>query len=168
MKMKPVLFASLGALALAQIGCGALTSSPDWIGGGLAVEAPRGHAEEDRVAEVERARIAAQPTEIGARHVLIMSVDSKQKPDSIVRSRAEAKKRAEMILAKIRAGANFEAMVKEYTDEPGGAERNGDLGVFERTAMVKAFSEAAFSLQKGEVSNIIETQFGFHIIKRTE
>ncbi len=163
-----VLIALAGALPLAAIGCGSLTSSPDWVGGGLAIEAPIAHAEEDRVADAERARIAAQPNEIGARHILIMSVDSKQKPDTITRSRAEARKRAEMVLAKIRGGANFEEMVKEYTDEPGGAERNGDLGVFERSAMVKAFSEAAFSLQKGQISDVIETQFGYHIIKRTE
>jgi parvulin-like peptidyl-prolyl isomerase len=159
---------AVAALSFVALGCGSLTSSPDWVGGGLAVEAPLIHAAEDRVADAERARIASQPNEIGARHILIMSVDSKQKPENITRSRAEARKRAEMVLAKIRAGASFEEMVKEYTDEPGGAERNGDLGVFERSAMVKAFSEAAFALQKGQVSDVIETQFGYHIIKRTE
>ena len=166
--MRLLAAAPLAAFALVALGCGSLTSSPDWVGGGLAIEAPLVHAQEDRVADAERARLAAQPAEIGARHILIMSVDSKQKPDTITRSKAEAKKRAETVLAKIRAGANFEEMVKEYTDEPGGAERNGDLGVFERSAMVKTFSEAAFALQKGQVSDVIETQFGYHIIKRTE
>jgi parvulin-like peptidyl-prolyl isomerase len=59
-------------------------------------------------------------------------------------------------------------MVKEYTDEPGGAERGGDLGVFDRGLMVKPFADAAFALKVGEVSEVVETKYGFHVIKRTE
>ena len=84
------------------------------------------------------------------------------------RTREEAKKRAEEALTKLRIGADFDALVKEYTDEPGGVERNGDLGVFDRSTMVKTFAEAAFVLQVGQVSDIVETVYGFHIIKRTE
>ena len=75
---------------------------------------------------------------------------------------------AQEALLKIRGGAAFEEVVKAYTDEPGGAERTGDLGVFDRTTMVKPFTDAAFALKIGEVSEIVETKFGFHIIKRTE
>ena len=59
-------------------------------------------------------------------------------------------------------------MVKQYTDEPGGAERSGDLGTFERGTMVKPFADAAFGLKVGEVSEVVETKYGFHIIRRTE
>jgi parvulin-like peptidyl-prolyl isomerase len=163
---RPLLLAI--ALGLLTPGCGSLTSSPDWAGGGLALEGPRRKATEDRVAAAEQARIAHQPTEIGARHILIMHADSRSKPDTVTRSKAEARKRAEEVLAKLKAGANFDELVKEYTDEPGGVDRGGDLGIFDRTQMVKAFSEAAFALKVGELSGVVETQFGYHIIKRTE
>jgi len=59
-------------------------------------------------------------------------------------------------------------MVKAYSDEPGAVERAGDLGVFDRSQMVKPFADMAFALKVGEVSEIVETVYGFHIIKRTE
>ena len=161
---------SLAAVSLALIagGCPTLATSPSWVGGGLEVTGPARAAEEEAKAERERARVAAQPKQIGAKHVLIMHAQSKSKPDSVTRSREDARRRAEEALTKVRIGAEFEAVVKEYTDEPGGAERGGDLGVFERSQMVKGFGDAAFALKIGEVSEVVETPFGFHIIKRTE
>jgi parvulin-like peptidyl-prolyl isomerase len=97
-----------------------------------------------------------------------MHAQSKSKPDDVTRSREDARRRAEEALTKLRIGAEFEAVVKEYTDEPGGAERGGDLGVFDRSTMVKSFADAAFLLQVGEVSGVVETVYGFHVIKRTE
>jgi parvulin-like peptidyl-prolyl isomerase len=134
----------------------------------LEITAPARAAEEDARAERERARIAAQPKQIGARHILVMHAQSKSKPDDVTRSREDARRRAEEALTKLRIGAEFEAVVKEYTDEPGGAERGGDLGVFDRSTMVKSFADAAFLLQVGEVSGVVETVYGFHVIKRTE
>jgi parvulin-like peptidyl-prolyl isomerase len=157
-------FVSLVGLA----GCGPLATSPSWVGGGLAVTQPLREAEEEARVDAEAEALAKQPKEIGARHVLIMHAESQRKPENITRTRAEARKRAEECLLKLRGGADFSAMVKEYSDEPGAAERGGDLGVFERNAMVKGFADAAFSLKVGEVSEIVETPYGFHIIKRTE
>jgi hypothetical protein len=154
--------------ALSALGCGSLATSPSWVGGGLAVSAPERIAAEEAKEERERRIIASQPTQIGAKHILVMHDESQSKPPNLNRPRAEAMKRARECLLKIRGGANFEEMVKEYTDEPGGAERNGDLGVFDRATMVKPFADAAFALKVGEVSEIVETKFGFHIIKRTE
>jgi parvulin-like peptidyl-prolyl isomerase len=154
--------------ALATTACTTLATSPDWVGGGMEVTAPIRAAEEDARIDAERARVAAQPKQIGAKHILVMHAQSKAKPDNVTRSREDARKRAEEALTKYRIGAEFEALVKEYTDEPGGAQRGGDLGVFDRSTMVKAFGDAAFALKVGEVSGVVETVYGFHVIKRTE
>jgi parvulin-like peptidyl-prolyl isomerase len=159
---------ALALAALATSSCGALATSPEWVGGGLEVTAPIKAAEEEQKSERERAIIARQPKEVGARHILVMHEKSKSKPEGLKRTREEARQRAEECLRKIRQGTSFEDAVREYSDEPGAAERGGDLGVFDRAQMVKTFSDAAFALQVGEVSDIVETPFGFHIIKRTE
>ncbi len=160
--------APVALAALMTTACATLATSPDWVGGGLEITAPARAAEEDARAERERARVAAQPKQIGAKHILVMHAQSKSKPDAVTRSREDARRRAEEALTKLRIGAEFEALVKEYSDEPGGAERGGDLGVFDRSTMVKSFADAAFLLQVGEVSGVVETVYGFHIIKRTE
>ena len=149
-------------------GCRTLATTPAWTGGGMVNTATLREAEEDARANRERQEVAKQPAEIGAKHILVMHGQSQSKPEGVTRTRDEAKKRAQDALVKIRGGADFDAVVKEYTDEPGGAERGGDLGVFERSQMVKGFGDAAFALNIGEVSELVETPFGFHIIKRTE
>jgi parvulin-like peptidyl-prolyl isomerase len=149
-------------------GCAALASSPPWVGGGMAVSAPLREAEEDARDAKQTERIAKEPKEIGAKHILVMHSESKSKPENVTRSREEARKRAQESLVKIRGGADFDEMVREYSDEPGAGERNGDLGVFDRSVMIKTFSDVAFALKVGEVSEVVETPFGFHIIKRTE
>jgi parvulin-like peptidyl-prolyl isomerase len=156
------------ALAALSAGCNSLATSPSWVGGGLAVAAPERIAAEEAQAERERRIIASQPQQIGARHILIMHDDSASKPPGLKRTRAQALQRAKEVLLKVRSGESFEELVKAYSDEPGAAERAGDLGVFDRATMVKPFTDAAFALKVGEVSEIVETKFGFHIIKRTE
>lgn len=70
-------------------------------------------------------------------------------------------------LAKLKGGADFTDVVREYSDEPGAAERGGALGEFKRDRMVRSFSDAAFALQPDELSGVVETPFGFHVIMRT-
>jgi parvulin-like peptidyl-prolyl isomerase len=79
----------------------------------------------------------------------------------------ESKKDAENVLNRLRAGARFEDMAKKFSKCPSGR-RGGDLGFFGRGQMVKPFEEAAFKLAKGQVSDPVQTEFGYHIIVVTE
>ena len=112
--------------------------------------------------------IASQPAEISARHLLVAYKGALRASPGIGRSKAEARARAEEAQKRASAGEDFVTLVKQYSDEPGAAERGGDLGKFDRQSMVPAFANAAFALKVGEVSTVVETQFGFHVIKRTE
>jgi parvulin-like peptidyl-prolyl isomerase len=154
------------ALSLALSACGALATSPSWVGGGMAVTGPlRLHAAEAQ-AEANRQQRAREPDTIAARHILVMYRDSKGKPPGLTRTRAEAQQRAQECLLKLRSGADFSETVRHYSDEPGAPERGGDLGSFRREVMVSSFSDAAFSLKVGETSEVIETPYGFHVIHR--
>jgi len=80
-----------------------------------------------------------------------------------------ARKLALDLLAKVRARPDdFAKLAQEYSKDPGSATKGGDLGFFGRGMMVKPFEEAAFSLKAGEISDIVETEFGLHVIRLTE
>lgn len=81
----------------------------------------------------------------------------------LVKSESEAK----AVLERLKKGERFGAIAQQASRCPS-AERGGDLGTFTRGKMVKEFENAAFALKKGEVSGVVKTQFGYHIIKRLE
>ena len=111
---------------------------------------------------------AVAPTSIEASHFLVQYQGSSRAAPTVTRSKDEAKKRAEEGLAKVKKGEDFAKVVGEYSDEPGAAARGGTLGAFTADRMVKPFSDAAFKLKVGQVSGLVETPFGFHVIKRTK
>jgi len=110
----------------------------------------------------------AVPDAIAAQHVLVAYKGAEKAPKGITRTKAEAKKRAEEVAAKAKTGADFSALVAEYSDDPAAKERQGSVGKFTREKMAKPFSDAAFALAVGESSGAVETPFGFHVIKRNQ
>ena len=79
----------------------------------------------------------------------------------------KTEKEVNAILDRIKKGDKFSAIAKEVSICPS-KKRGGDLGTFGRGQMVKEFENAAFALQKGQISGIVKTQFGYHIVKRLE
>lgn len=116
----------------------------------------------------ELAEPAKPPEAVAAQHVLIAYRGAKNAPKEVKRSKGAAKQLAAEVLAKARSGGDFTALVKEYSEDPGTKERLGSVGKFTPDKMVKPFSEAAFKLDVNEISEIVETEFGFHIIKRNQ
>lgn len=103
------------------------------------------------------ARIKATDAELEAYYAQHPELDPKQ-----------TKAKAEELLAQLRAGSDFAALAKANSVDTSNKERGGDLGWFGRGMMVKPFEDAAFALKPGELSGIVETQFGYHIIKLDE
>ena len=105
-----------------------------------------------------------QQEEIKASHILIKTEAG---PDGKVSAAADAaaRKKAEDILKKLRAGANFEELAKKESDDKASAINGGSLGFFQRGSMVPEFEKAAFSLNKGQISDLVKTQYGYHIIR---
>lgn len=99
---------------------------------------------------------------IRARHILFTV-----SPDAGEEEKKEAKKKAEEVLEKARGGEDFAELAKIHSQGPSGP-KGGDLGVFGRGKMVPPFEEAVFALKPGEVSDLVETRFGYHIIKLEE
>jgi peptidyl-prolyl cis-trans isomerase C len=83
------------------------------------------------------------------------------------KTRQAARVKADDLLAQLKTGASFEEIAKKNSDCPS-APQGGDLGFFAHGQMVPAFDEAAFALKPGEISGVVETQFGYHIIKLEE
>jgi len=119
----------------------------------------------DKMVSEEQIRDAfeKQKEEVKASHILIAYVGARG--SQAKRSKEEAQKMAADVAQKARAGEDFIELAKKYSDDPSVKRNNGDLGYFTWGRMVPEFQEAAFSLQKGEISDPVETSYGFHVIK---
>ena len=114
--------------------------------------------------------------QVHARHILI-TVGKPEAPDASAppkpaaneeKDKAEARAKAEQVLKRARAGEDFAALAKQFSSDPGSKDKGGDLGWFAAGQMVPEFDKAAFALQPGQISDLVESQFGFHIIKVEE
>jgi peptidyl-prolyl cis-trans isomerase D len=99
------------------------------------------------------------PNRVHAEHILFMTVG---KTDAEV---DEIKKNAEDVLKQAKKGAKFEDLAKKYSEDPGSKDKGGDLGWITQGQTVKEFEKTAFGLDKGQISDLVKTQYGFHIIK---
>jgi len=101
--------------------------------------------------------------EVRARHILVKADEGADDA-----TRAEARRKAEGYRKQIQDGAAFEKVAREHSEDPGTAVQGGELGFFSRGRMVKPFEDAAFALQPGQMSEVVETPFGFHLIQVEE
>ena len=117
--------------------------------------------DEDKLTEMydDYKRILLEKEERKARHILMQIGTSAEK------SKEALMPRIKELQQKLNDGESFEDLAREYSDDPGSAKQGGDLGWVATGEMVKPFEDALFSMNKGEVSNIVETQFGLHLIR---
>jgi peptidyl-prolyl cis-trans isomerase C len=102
-----------------------------------------------------------QPESVRASHILLLTKDADEAGKKAARTKIDA------LLKRAKAGEDFAALAKENSQD-GSASQGGDLGFFPRGRMVPEFDQAVFALQPGEISEVVGTQFGYHIIKLTE
>lgn len=105
--------------------------------------------------------------EVEASHILIKTTDDNNKPLSEAEQK-KAKAKAEKVLKEVKAGGDFAELAKKYSDDPGSAAQGGALGAFGKGMMVQEFEDAAFGMEPGEISDLVKTDFGYHIIKVTD
>jgi peptidyl-prolyl cis-trans isomerase C len=104
-----------------------------------------------------------QPERVRASHILISTPENAD-----AATKAQAQSKAQQILKDVKAGKDFAALARQHSQDPGSAVNGGDLGFFSQGQMVGPFNDAAFSLKPGATSDLIETQFGYHIIRVAE
>ena len=171
---------SLSWLAIAALGCAEFTSPPSDRSaseGGApsepAVAPPPGGAAPSADTRVVAERVAPAaaadaPAQIEASHILVSYQGATRAKPTVTRTREEARALATQLAARAREpGTDFAALARDVSDGPSGVE-GGVLPRFGRQQMVKPFSDAAFALRPGEISGVVETNFGFHVIQRTQ
>lgn len=104
-------------------------------------------------------------SEIKASHILISTRDAATQAPLPDEEKAKKKEEAEAILKQAKSGENFAELAQKHSEDPGSARMGGDLGYFDKKRMVPEFTEVAFALKVGEISDLVETEYGYHIIK---
>jgi len=119
-------------------------------------------------ANARRGKKDGEPQKITVRHLLVKYANAKRADASVKRTREQACLRALEAHEKLVQGTDFSELVKTYSEEPGAASRDGSLGAIERKDVAPPFADAAFELDVNQASEVVETDFGFHVILRTE
>lgn len=101
----------------------------------------------------------SRPEEVHARHILLSTKDKDEQA---------VKKQAEDLVVELRGGADFAALARQFSEDPGSKENGGDLGFFQRGRMVPEFEHTAFAQEVNQISDPVKTQFGYHIIQTLE
>ncbi len=114
--------------------------------------------------EVERSyndsiELYSTPEQVRASHILLKTAGKKEE---------EVKAKADQVLKEVKAGGDFAALAKKYSEDEASAKQGGDVDFFGKGRMDPAFEEAAFKLQPGEISEVVKSQYGFHVIKVTD
>jgi hypothetical protein len=154
------------AIVISTVACGG-ASSP----GASGPSSAHGDSAGERclaVADAKRERKPSEPPHIVAKHVLVRYAGAKRAPETVTRTREQACLRAAEALSKLKAGMSFTDAVAKYSDESGGPNHDGSIGTVSRSDVAATFADAAFELEAGEVSEVVETPFGFHVILRAE
>jgi len=119
-------------------------------------------ADRKKFYDENRARFR-QEDSVHASHILIRTPEQAD-----AAAKAKARSQAGDLLAQLNKGADFADLAKKHSQDPGSAPNGGDLGFFSKGQMVPAFEQAAFGLKPGQTSDIVETPFGYHIIRVSE
>jgi peptidyl-prolyl cis-trans isomerase D len=126
----------------------------------LASKVPAGDAQLKAYYDEQKAKTPeryVQPEQRHVRHILLQVADAKD--DAAVKAKAEG------ILKRAQSGEDFAKLATEYSQDPGSAQKGGDLGWADRKAYVAPFADAAFGMKEGEITGPVKTQFGYHILK---
>ena len=116
--------------------------------------------EVDETYEQRKSRYTGLPHQVRARHILIRVEEGADEA-----RKAERRKLAEELLARVRAGEDFAELARRYSEDPGSRSRGGDLGWTDGKSMVEPFRKAMMALKPGQISDVVETRFGYHIIR---
>ena len=111
-----------------------------------------------------------EPEKAHARHILLMTIDTSTRPPTPLATNTIAAKRktADEVLKRAKAGEDFAKLAKEFSEDPTSKDAGGELQKFGRGEMMAEFEAAAFALSPGQVSDVVQTMYGFHIIKLIE
>ncbi len=131
-------------------------SSADFM---QAAQVPEAQLQKDYQDQIDSFRT---PERVRVRHILIKTQGKPKEEIPVLRGKAE------QLLKQIQGGANFGELAKKFSEDPGSAQKGGELGWVTRGQMVPNFEKACFSLKPGELSGIVDTEYGFHIVQTEE